>query len=79
MELELGTLRITIFYCGHVSDIQVSQHWCLVVILASQVVKTLQSSSVTQSCPTLCDPMDCSTPAFPDHHQLLELVQTHVH
>ena len=34
-------------------------------------------SSVTQSCPTLCDPMDCSTPGFPVH-QLLELAQTHV-
>ena len=36
-------------------------------------------SSVTQSCPTLCDPMDCSMPGFPVHHQLLELAQTHVH
>ena len=35
--------------------------------------------SVTQSCPTLCDPMDCSTPGFPVHHQLPELTQTHVH
>ena len=36
-------------------------------------------SAVTQSCLTLCDPMDCSTPGFPVHHQLLELTQTHVH
>ena len=36
-------------------------------------------SSVTQSCPTLCNTMDCSTPGFPIHHQLLELTQTHVH
>ena len=36
-------------------------------------------SSVTQSCLTLCDPMDCSTPGFPIHHQLPELAQTHVH
>ena len=35
--------------------------------------------SVTQSCPTLCDPMGCSTPAFPVLHHLLELAQTHVH
>ena len=35
--------------------------------------------SVTQSCPTLCDPMDCSTPGFPVHHYLLEFAQTHVH
>ena len=36
-------------------------------------------SSVAQSCLTLCDPMDCSTPGLPVHHQLLELAQTHVH
>ena len=37
------------------------------------------SSSVTQSCPTLCNPMDCSPPGFPVHYQLTELTQTHVH
>ena len=36
-------------------------------------------SSVTQSCPTLCNTMDFSTPGFPAYHQLLELTQTHVH
>ena len=36
-------------------------------------------SSVAQLCPTLCNPMDCSTPCLPVHHQLLELMQTHVH
>ena len=35
--------------------------------------------SVAQSCPTFCDPMDCSTPGFPVHHQLPELAQIHVH
>ena len=38
-----------------------------------------QFSSVSQSCLTLCDPMDCNTPGLPAHHQLLELAQTHVH
>ena len=38
-----------------------------------------QFSSVTQLCPTLCNPMDCSTPGFPVHHQLPEPTQTHVH
>ena len=38
-----------------------------------------QFSSVAQSCPALCDPMDCSTPGLPVHHQLLESTQTHVH
>ena len=41
--------------------------------------KELQFSSVTQSCLTLCDPMDCSTPSVPVHHQLPEPTQTHVH
>ena len=36
-------------------------------------------SSVIQSCLTLCNPVDCSTPGFPVHHQLLEFTQTHVH
>ena len=36
-------------------------------------------SQFTQSCPTLCDPMDCSMPGFPVHHQLPELTQTHIH
>ena len=41
--------------------------------------RSVQFSSVTQSCPMLCDPMDYSTPGFPIHHQLPELAQTHVH
>ena len=40
---------------------------------------SVQFSSVTQSCPTLCDPMNCSTPGLPVHHQLLDFTQTHVH
>ena len=38
-----------------------------------------QFSSVTQSCPTLCDPMNCSMPGLPVHHQHPEFTQTHVH
>ena len=38
-----------------------------------------QFNSVTQSCPTLWDPMNCSTPGLPVHHQFLEFTQTHVH
>ena len=40
---------------------------------------SFQFSSVAQSCPTLCDPMNCSMPGLPVHHQLLEFTQTHVH
>ena len=39
----------------------------------------IQFSSVTQLCPTLCDPTNCSTPGLPVHHQLPEFTQTHVH
>ena len=39
----------------------------------------MQFSLVTQSCPTLCDPMDCSMPGFPLLHHFLELAQTHIH
>ena len=42
-------------------------------------VTLVKFSSVTQSCPPFCDPMDCSMPGFPAHYQLLELTQTHVH
>ena len=40
---------------------------------------SVQFSSDAQSCPTLWDPVDCSTPGFPVYHQLPELAQTHVH
>ena len=43
------------------------------------VVIFFQFNSVAQSCLTLCDPMDCSTPGFPVHHQLPEFTQIHVH
>ena len=42
-------------------------------------INTIQFSSVTQLCPTICETMDCSMPGFPVHHQLPELTQTHVH
>ena len=42
-------------------------------------IYSVQFSSVTELCPTLFDPMDCSTPGIPVHHQLLEFTQTHVH
>ena len=41
--------------------------------------RSVQFISVAQLCPTLCDPMNCSTPGLPVHHQLPELTQTHVH
>ena len=46
---------------------------------SSHLEAIIQFSSVAQSCPTLCDPMNGSTPGLPVHHQLLEFTQTHVH
>ena len=63
-------------------------HVCLLICLSvfpAILLKTrfnpfvhcsVQFSSVAQSCPTLCDPMNCSTPGLPVHHQLLEFTQT---
>ena len=45
----------------------------------SKLMIQVQFSSVTQSCPTLCDPMNHSMPGLPVHNQLLEFTQTHVH
>ena len=61
--------RMGFFRCCH-GNHQLSGHW---------FVCSVQFSSVARSCPTLCDPMDCSTPVLPVHHQLPEFIQTHVH
>ena len=52
------------------------ESWCAAV---SGVTKLKSKSEVAQSCPTLGDPTDCSTPGLPVHQQLLELAQTPVH
>ena len=57
----------------------------MVVTVLKRVMKSIlhksfsHISSVTQSCPTLCDPMNYSTPGLPVHHQLPEFTQTHLH
>ena len=51
----------------------------LLLLERKAITNLVQFSSVAQSCPTLCDPMDHSTPGLPVHHQLLEFTQTHVH
>ena len=43
------------------------------------IIYSVQLSSVAQSCPSLYNSMDCTTPGFPVHHQLPEFTQTHVH
>ena len=49
------------------------------IIIYARVRWVKWVSSVAQSCVALCDPMDCSTPGFPVHHQFPEFTQTHVH
>ena len=51
----------------------------LLFILVNRFLSSVQFSSVTQSCLTLCNPIDCSMPGLPVHHQLPEFTQTHVH
>ena len=48
-------------------------------IMASCHISSAQSSSVSQSCPTVCNPMNWSMPGLPVHHQLPESTQIHVH
>ena len=54
-------------------DLGLKKYWMLFGF------SSVQFSSVTQSCPTLCDPVNRSTPGLPVHHQLPEFTQTHVH
>ena len=51
-------------------------HWAT---WEAHTIGSVPFSSIAQSCPTLCDPVDCSTAGFPVHHQLPEPAQTHVH
>ena len=65
------------------SQSAVCEMWIIRPFKEESVLSTSISSvrirSVTQSCPTLGDPMNCSTPGLPVHHQLPEFTQTHVH
>ena len=71
----LGVL-LSVLVPGPSTDIAM----CLCVLFSPPDEEfSVQFSSVAQSCATLCDPMDCSTPDLPVHHQLLEFTQTHVH
>ena len=53
--------------------------WCSLKLQGTSQVLWVQFSSVAQPCLTLCNPMNCSTPGLPVHHQLPESTQTHVH
>ena len=67
-------------YSCHLFLVSSSSVLCLNITFSIKSSSFLvQFSSVAQSCPTLCDPMNCSTPGLPVHHQLPEFTQTHVH
>ena len=55
------------------------QSKCLKIYIHNGIFSSVEFSSVTQSCPTLCDPMNRRTPGLPVHHQVSEFTQTHVH
>ena len=61
----------------HLPILDISYKWNHMIW--SLLWPTVQFSSVAQSCPTLCNPMNCSTPRLPVHHQLPEFTQIHVH
>ena len=64
-----------IYHCGQES----LRRNGVAIIVNKRVQDAVKFSSVTQSCLTLCDPMNCSMPGLPVHHQLLESTQTHAH
>ena len=74
-------LVLFVYYECFLSDIMKYMHSILDIIIHiwNKNYHSVQFSSVTQSRPTLWDPMDCSTPGFPVHHQLPEFTQTHTH
>ena len=65
--------------CLHVTESLPLTNPKKLTALGGEVGKMVQFSSVAQSCPTLCDPMNCSMPGLPVHHQLPEFTQIHVH
>ena len=67
----IGAYYLLLFYTKWYNFIPNGSHW--------QGSRSDQIRSVAQSCPTLCDPMNCSTPGLPVHHQLPEFTQTHIH
>ena len=71
-ELDRGRVSFASFFCYTVYFGQIC--WAC---FTTKIQSSVQFSSVAQSCPTLCDPMDRSTPGLPVHPQVLELTQTH--
>ena len=75
MEYSLFTMLCQLLLYSEVTLLYTNIYSFLCIFFPSRFI----FSSVTQSCLTLWDPVDCSTPVFPVHHQLMEFIQTHVH
>ena len=67
----ISKVRQEPMFCPQMND---SRKQCVYIHFISDQIRSL-----AQSCPTLCDPMNCSTPGLPVHHQLPEFTETHVH
>ena len=73
---------ITLFYNGEERDFHELTRWVFLFFKLQVQIKVYwryQFMLVTQSCTTLCEPMDCNTPGLPVYYQLPEFTQTHVH
>ena len=73
--LKLNIQKTKIMASGPITSWQIDGETLETV---ADFIFSVQFSSVSQSCPTLCDPVNCSTPGLLVHHQLLEFTQTHV-
>ena len=72
-----GQGRMVCFSPSSCKELDTTDDWTTTKIVVK--INILQFSSIAQLCPTLCGPMDCSTPGLPVHHQLLEFIKTYVH
>ena len=79
--VDLSSFLHSIIACGfmYLNVILSGENMFVFVIFFYTIPFSVQFNSVTQLCPTLCDPMNRSTPGLPVHHQLPEFTQTHVH
>ena len=80
--LQHHSSKSSILWCSAFFTVQLSHPYMttgktIALIRRSLLRVDIQFSSVAQSCPTLCDPMNCSTPGLPVHRQLPEFTQTH--
>ena len=75
------SLQLCLQYLGHASNLRcpLADEWIKKLWYIYTREYSVRFSSVTQLCPTLCNPMDCSMLGLPVHHQLPEFIQTHVH